>query len=671
MKFEGNRSKRSHKTFKTRDGSFSETYMLDPFLVPRLEHFSLNNSISDVDFCIEYLRRHYKEYARKQQGPFRKLVIKAIHIVRQKQQRSPSNRELKLQVHEKDHSNRRQRDSASVSSADTFSDEAQEESFISGLGDPPEASADDGDLKAEASVRKKRKRGHSSDRTGFGSDSTDEDEVLMLSPSFNLLNSSLCTTYRAQVVSGKKGADDSEGIVCEKGNSSVRQAAEDGEPTIVQAFAPPDVIAAAAREAVVKIGKKHCKQVEGSNRSTDIVPSSIGKVASAESLVKPDHSSELGNAHEIHEPGKLLEKSAEQVTENVAVRIGRRTEKSVSKKKASISECKEKETLSSLAEAVRFSDLGGIDQVLDLIQEIMFPLYNPEIYSWLGLQPIRGVLLHGPPGCGKTKLANAIAYEAGLPFLKISGPEVVSGMSGESEAKVRSLFAEASRLAPSIIFIDEIDSITSKRENAQREMERRIVTQLMTCMDELNEKPSYEIEESASNAKSKRQVLVIGATNRPEALDPALRRPGRFDREILLGVPDENGRAQILSVMAKHLRLEGSFDFKRIARCTPGFVGADLAALTREAGSVAIKRIMACRTCNASPSLLNKSAEGALRSFDIDSRQQSNDSRKVLDCDRLQVASFWWKEHWTSKDLHGLNITMQDFEVYLHTLQKL
>ncbi|MCO5574031.1 hypothetical protein L7F22_027809 [Adiantum nelumboides] len=655
MKFEGNRSKRSPKTFKTRDRSISETYMLDPLLVPRLEHFSLNNSISDVDACVEYLRRHYKEYARKQQGPFRKLVIKAIHIVRQKQERSPSNRELKLQAHEKDHSNRRQRDSASVSSADTSSDEVQEESFISGMGDPPEASADDGDLKVEASVRKKRKRGHSSDKTGFGSDSTDEDEVLMLSPSFNLLNSSLCTTYRAQVVSGKKGADDSEGILCEKGNSPVRQAAEDGEPTIVQAFAPPDVIAAAARGAAVKTGKKNCKQVEGSNRSTDIVPSSIDKVVLAELLVKPDHTSELVNAHEIHEVGRLLEKSAEQVSEKAAVRIGR-TEKSVSKKKASISERKEKETLSSLAEAVRFSDLGGIDQVLDLIQEIMFPLFNPEIYSWLGLQPIRGVLLHGPPGCGKTKLANAIAYEAGLPFLKISGPEVVSGMSGESEAKVRSLFAEAARLAPSIIFIDEIDSITSKRENAQREMERRIVTQLMTCMDELNEKPSDEIEESASNAKSKRQVLVIGATNRPEALDPALRRPGRFDCEILLGVPDENGRAQILSVMAKHLRLEGSFDFKRIARCTPGFVGADLAALTREAGSVAIKRIMACRTCN------NRSAEGALKSFDIDNRQQSNDSRKVLYCDRLQAASFWWKEHWTLKDLHGLSITMQDFE---------
>ncbi|KAI5073337.1 hypothetical protein GOP47_0011350 [Adiantum capillus-veneris] len=667
MKYEGNRRKRSPKILKPRDRSSSEHYMLDPLLVPRLEQFSYNNSISDVEACVEYLRHHYKEYARKQQGPFRKLVIKAIHIVRQKQRSSPLHRELKLQVQEEDHSSRRQGDSASVSSTDTSSDEAQEESFMSGLGDPPGESGDDGDLRAQTSVRKKRKRGHGSDKTGFKSD-TDEDEVLRPSPSFNLLNSSLRTAYHGAPASGKKDVDDSEKIPTKKGNISLKQVSEDGEPTIVQAFAPPDVIAAAARAAAAKTGNKNVKQLEESNRRSDVAPSIIDKVASTELLVKPDPLSGVINAYDI---GKTPEKSIEQVIKKAAVRIGR-TEIPILKKKTSISERKEKETLSSPAEAVQFSDLGGIDRVLDLIQEIMFPLYNPGIYSWLGLQPIGGVLLHGPPGCGKTKLANAIAHEAGLPFLKISGPEVVSGMSGESEAKVRSLFAEAARLAPSIIFIDEIDSITSKRENAQREMERRIVTQLMTCMDELNEKPSDESDESALNAKSKRHVLVIGATNRPEALDPALRRPGRFDREILLGVPDENGRAQILSVLAKHLRLEGSFDFKRIARCTPGFVGADLAALTREAGSVAIKRIMTCRiseTCKESPSLPNRSVEGAMASIHISSSQQGNDSKKVLECDPSHLDSFWWKKKWTPKDLCALNITMQDFEEAVGAVQ--
>ncbi|CAJ0642782.1 5061_t:CDS:2, partial [Entrophospora sp. SA101] len=192
----------------------------------------------------------------------------------------------------------------------------------------------------------------------------------------------------------------------------------------------------------------------------------------------------------------------------------------------------------------------------------------------------RGILLHGPPGCGKTLLANAIAGELGVSFISISAPSIVSGMSGESEKKIRDVFEEAKDQAPCLIFVDEIDAITPKRETAQREMERRIVAQLLTCMDDL----SWEKTDN-------KPIMIIGATNRPDSLDPALRRAGRFDREISMGVPDEQAREKILKVIASKLKLSGDFDFKALAKMTPGYVGADLNALTSAAGVIAVKRI--------------------------------------------------------------------------------
>ncbi len=161
-------------------------------------------------------------------------------------------------------------------------------------------------------------------------------------------------------------------------------------------------------------------------------------------------------------------------------------------------------------------------------------------------------------------LARAVAGEVGVPFIQISAPSIVSGMSGESEKKLREVFEQAREMAPCILFIDEIDAITPKRETAQREMERRIVAQLLTCMDDL----------SMENTQN-RPVAVIGATNRPDALDAALRRAGRFDREISMGIPDENAREQILNVLTSKLRLSGDFDLKHLAKVTPGYVGYD------------------------------------------------------------------------------------------------
>ncbi|KAF8960063.1 P-loop containing nucleoside triphosphate hydrolase protein [Flammula alnicola] len=229
----------------------------------------------------------------------------------------------------------------------------------------------------------------------------------------------------------------------------------------------------------------------------------------------------------------------------------------------------------------RLSDLGGVESCIEKMLELVaMPLCHPEVYLHTGVQPPRGVLLHGPPGCGKTLLAHAMAGELGVPFISISAPSIVSGMSGESEKTLRDTFEEAKRVAPCLLFIDEIDAITPKRESAQREMERRIVAQFLTCMDDM----SWEKTDN-------KPIIVIGATNRPDALDAALRRAGRFDHEISMGVPDDEGRAKILQVLCAKLRLEGDFNFVTLAKATPGYVGADLAALTGAAGIIAVKRI--------------------------------------------------------------------------------
>ncbi|NXN16437.1 NVL protein, partial [Indicator maculatus] len=230
--------------------------------------------------------------------------------------------------------------------------------------------------------------------------------------------------------------------------------------------------------------------------------------------------------------------------------------------------------------SVKFEDVGGNDETLKEICKMLIHLRHPEVYNQLGVVPPRGFLLHGPPGCGKTLLAQAIAGELELPMLKVAATEMVSGVSGESEQKLRELFEQAVSSAPCVLFIDEIDAITPKREVASKDMERRIVAQFLTCMDDLN------------SVALSTQVLVIGATNRPDSLDPALRRAGRFDREICLGIPDEQAREKILQTLCRKLKLPESFEFNHLARLTPGYVGADLMALCREAAMCTVNRVL-------------------------------------------------------------------------------
>ena len=225
-----------------------------------------------------------------------------------------------------------------------------------------------------------------------------------------------------------------------------------------------------------------------------------------------------------------------------------------------------------------YEDIGGLRPQLQRIREMIeLPLRYPEVFEQLGIDAPKGVLLHGPPGCGKTLIARAIAHETEANFYSISGPEIIHKFYGESEAHLRKIFEEAARKGPSIIFLDEIDAIAPRRENTVGEVEKRVVAQLLALMDGL---------------AKRQQLIVIAATNLPNLLDPALRRPGRFDREIAIPIPDRTGREEILSVHSRGMPLSTDVDMRHMAAITHGFVGADLEALCREAAMICLRRIM-------------------------------------------------------------------------------
>jgi transitional endoplasmic reticulum ATPase len=227
---------------------------------------------------------------------------------------------------------------------------------------------------------------------------------------------------------------------------------------------------------------------------------------------------------------------------------------------------------------VTYEDIGGLGKIIPKIREMIeLPLRHPEIFERLGIEPPKGVLLYGPPGCGKTLIAKAVANESGAHFISLAGPEIFSKWYGQTEENLRKVFEEAEKNAPSIIFIDEIDAIAPKREEVTGEVERRTVSQLLTLMDGL---------------KSRGKVIVIAATNRPNALDPALRRTGRFDREIEIPVPDKKGRKEILQIHTRHMPLDKDVNLDELAERTYGFVGADIAGLAKEAAMHALRRIL-------------------------------------------------------------------------------
>jgi len=227
---------------------------------------------------------------------------------------------------------------------------------------------------------------------------------------------------------------------------------------------------------------------------------------------------------------------------------------------------------------ITYEDIGGLNDEIKKIREMVeIPIKHPEIFERLGVQPPKGVLLHGPPGTGKTLLAKAVAAETEANFVLLNGPEIMSKFYGESEKKIRDIFEEAEKNAPSIIFIDEIDAIAPKREEVNGEVERRVVSQLLTMMDGL---------------KARGKVIVIGATNRPNAIDPALRRPGRFDREIEISVPGKEGRLSVLKIHTRGMPLTKEVNLETLASITHGFVGADLESLSKEAAMNVLRKLL-------------------------------------------------------------------------------
>jgi transitional endoplasmic reticulum ATPase len=227
---------------------------------------------------------------------------------------------------------------------------------------------------------------------------------------------------------------------------------------------------------------------------------------------------------------------------------------------------------------ITYEDIGGLQKEIQRVREMVeLPMKHPQIFKKLGIEPPQGVLLHGPPGTGKTLLAKAVANETSANFFSIAGPEIISKYYGESEQQLREIFEDAKDDSPSIIFIDELDSIAPKREDVTGEVERRVVAQLLTMMDGL---------------ETRGQVIVIAATNRVDSVDPALRRPGRFDREIEIGVPDETGRQEILQIHTRGMPLSDDVDMNHLAAETHGFVGADIESLTKEAAMKALRRYL-------------------------------------------------------------------------------
>ncbi|XP_047671698.1 nuclear valosin-containing protein-like isoform X6 [Tachysurus fulvidraco] len=309
---------------------------------------------------------------------------------------------------------------------------------------------------------------------------------------------------------------------------------------------------------------------------------------------------------------------------------------------------------------VTFSDVGVDSAKLTELCKLLIHMRHPKVYQQLGVVPPRGFLLHGPPGCGKTLLAQAVAGEMKRPILKVYAPEL--RISGESEQKLRELFEQAVSCAPCILFIDEIDAITPKREVASEDMER-IVAQLLTCMDDLN------------SSHIQAQVLVIGATNRPDSLDPELRRAGRFEREIGLGMPDKRVRIKILRILCRKLKLAEDFDFAQLAWLTPGYVGADLMALCREAAMTAVNRLLLLQLetgtkCQNINDVSTKSQDVSMSSDVAEDSGQASDHLSAKEGELEQLLSLLRNSESPSEEqLADLCIILDDFKESLARVQ--
>ncbi|CAL5227006.1 g9897 [Coccomyxa viridis] len=571
------------------------TGILDRVLTKRVQALAERTDVDDIPHLADLLRTTFKEYQRRQRGPFLKQVERAAQLARQARPEP----EAQLQTFEEQH----------LSRAQSGAQEEPTSESTSYGSDGSSSSGADMDIEGVADI-----------------DKDIEAASLGALAAQSRLNSALISVYAKAPALPEEAAE----------------GAAAAEPSDLSA--PGQQSSVRQKETALQQG---AAQKGAETQAAGNVPA---EVAQGPAQLKPSGSTDTakGRRRPEQDPGK--------------------GDRSLKRKRPSLPSMAMSSAIKE-PRPVRYSDLGGIEAVLHDIRELVeYPLQHPEVYAWLGVDPPRGVLLHGPPGCGKTALANAIANECNVPFLRISAPEIVAGVSGESEAKVRQLFQEAADVAPCIVFIDEIDAIAAKRESAQREMERRIVAQMLTCLDDLVEQPSAAPLPDGAPLQNK-HVVVIGATNRPESLDPALRRAGRFDRELSLGIPSQAARVRILQVLARRMRLEGTFDFAAVAAKTPGYVGADLAALTKEAGAHAITRVFS--SLKAADKMQESAEDGAPSGGAADMVvDAAADAPEGLNKLRMAAPEAWGViQPLTPAELAGLAITAADFDAAVKKVQ--
>lgn len=348
---------------------------------------------------------------------------------------------------------------------------------------------------------------------------------------------------------------------------------------------------------------------------------------------------EIKNSKRSEKEEILNEKNEENKNQNQINLLGKKRKGEKIEKKEEFDEFLYRPT-------VDFSDLGGMDEyVLEIKEIIGNPLSYFNLYKYLNIEHVKGILLCGPPGCGKTTIAHAIGGEYKIPFYKITAPQIISSLSGESENKIRKLFAQVEQNAPSILFIDEIESILGKRENASKDMERRIIATITTCIDELGQ-----------NNEVNAPIFVIGATSKPEFIDSSVRRSGRFDKEIQIGFPNETMREKMLRTLSKGKVINSEVDFIKLAKMTPGYLAADLQSLMRESGRIAIRRIL-----EENKEVISLEPENR---FNIGSNK-FNDLVKQMIKDRnpnLIINQMDENKDFNYNEIGELNINMRDFE---------
>ncbi|XP_054758534.2 nuclear valosin-containing protein-like [Lytechinus pictus] len=624
----------------------STNYYGDRLLLKRVQEYvdsESKNGYVDVDAMVEDLQHIYKEYGRKKRIVFKKAAEKAYNCIESRQSRSDHN----LDEFEARHLSKRRKQE----------DDAEEDS----------------------------------NSDSFSSDNPDYVQV----QDSNLVNSSLSNLYMKRTPT-----------------STPKSRSAASTPLATPLVTPHATPRPSDREDDDRDSMEMGTVTLDLAGFSDLMEDEGKQISRKPKLLMPnvkkkeepvsDKSSQNSSFYISKTPSKIDSKDVKTPSRKSSTKGEDGTEASTKKKpRSSESEGPSRKGKKKVIEPQRststFADIGGNDSTLEEVCKLLVHMRHPEVYQQLGVSPPRGVLLHGPPGCGKTLLANAIAGELDLPYLKLAATEIVSGVSGESEENIRDLFEQAQALAPSVLFIDEIDAITPKRETAQREMERRIVAQLLACMDELNNGTSH--------------VMVIGATNRVDSLDPALRRAGRFDREISLGIPDEKARTRILHVLCRKLRLSDDFSYHTLAALTPGYVGADLTALCREAAMAAVNRVFTYLQNTGKPisdttlgtslhpngtasasdqprlqhtavssqhvtATLQGQATSATEEMDTGSVNELVSESTRSDSDLKESESYkmvlsWLKEHppLSESQLEGLYITMEDFKVALPNVQ--